>query len=67
MTNKTDKNQTPAPKVSSGKVISDKDKGSLKKNFAERAKGADDKTTATKTPQKVQDGNLTNTKQEDKP
>lgn len=67
MANKTDKNQTPAPKVSSGKTISEKDKGTLKKNFAERAKGADDKTTATKTPQKVQNGKLTNNKQEDKP
>lgn len=62
-----DKNQTPAPKVSSKPKVGDNVKASesnLKKNMAEAEKGAAKKTTATKTPQKIQDGKLDQRKRE---
>lgn len=52
-----DKNQTPAPKVSSERNDDVKpSESNLKKNMAEAEKGAAKKTTATKTPQKIQEG-----------
>ncbi|MDV6168010.1 hypothetical protein R1T16_06210 [Flavobacterium sp. DG1-102-2] len=58
--------QTPAPKVS-GKTL-DKDvkpsESNLKKTMAEAEKGAAKKTTATKTPQKIQDGDTKKKKSE---
>lgn len=62
-----DKSQTPAPKVSSKSKTGDHQKASdsnLKKNMAEAEKGAAKKTTATKTPQKIQDGKLDERKRE---
>ena len=53
-----DKNQTPVPKVSSGKKLSEKETPELKKNIKNAETGAAKKTTATKTPQKVQEGRL---------
>lgn len=53
-----DKNQTPAPKVSSEPKehdVAPKD-SVLMQQMAEAEKGAAKKTTATKTPQKIQDG-----------
>ena len=58
-----DKNQTPAPKVSSGKDLSEKDTPELKKNIKNAEKGAA-KKQATKTPQKIQDGNTDKHKRE---
>lgn len=51
-------NQTPAPKVSSGKSLEKKKSTSLKENIKEAEKGAAKKTTATKTPQKIQEGKI---------
>lgn len=51
-------NQTPAPKVSSGKPLVEKKSSNLKKTMAEAEKGAAKKTTATKTPQKIQEGKM---------
>lgn len=62
-----DKVQTPAPKVKSGKDPSEKGDGELIKNFANAEKGAKKVTGATKTPQKIQKGNLKQSKREDKP
>ncbi|ALM48368.1 hypothetical protein AMR72_05300 [Flavobacterium psychrophilum] len=60
-------NQTPAPKVSSKATIGDnvepKD-SNLKKTMAEAEKGAAKKTTATKTPQKIQEGKTAEKKRE---
>ena len=62
----SDKNQTPAPKVSSKSNIGDVDPkdSNLKKQMAEAEKGAAKKTTATKTPQKIQDGDTSKPKRE---
>lgn len=62
----SDKNQTPAPKVSSKSNIEDVDPkdSNLKKQMAEAEKGAAKKTTATKTPQKIQDGDTSKHKRE---
>lgn len=49
-------NQTPAPKVSSGKPLKQKESSNLKRTIEEAEKGAAKKTTATKTPQKIQEG-----------
>jgi hypothetical protein len=49
-------NQTPAPKVSGGKPLKEEKNSNLKKTIAEAEKGAAKKTTATKTPQKIQEG-----------
>jgi len=61
-----DKNQTPAPKVSSKPKEHDvkPSESVLKKQMAEAEKGAAKKTTATKTPQKIQDGKTGETKRE---
>lgn len=55
-----DKNQTPAPKVSNGHDLSKstKDEGGLKAALQEAKKGAAKKTSATKTPKKIQEGKL---------
>jgi hypothetical protein len=55
-----DKNQTPAPKASNGRDLSKskKDEGNLKATLSEAKQGAAKKTSATKTPQKIQDGKL---------
>lgn len=61
-----DKNQTPAPKVSSGNDTSKSknDEGNLKAALSEAKKGAEKKTSATKTPSKIQEGNLNEKKRE---
>ena len=61
-----DKNQTPAPKVSSKPKDHDVDpKDSvLKKKMAEAEKGAAKMTSATKTPQKISAGKTTTSKRE---
>jgi len=61
-----DKNQTPAPKVSSKSDQKDvkPSESNLKKTMAEAEKGAAKKTTATKTPQKIQEGDTTEKKRE---
>lgn len=63
---KNDKKQTPAPKVSSRKDPSEKDvkESNLKKQMAQAEEGAKSKTGATKTPQKIQDGDLKENKKE---
>jgi len=60
-------NQTPAPKVSGKTLTEDNVKpedSNLKKTMAQAEKGAAKKTTATKTPQKIQDGNTAEKKRE---
>ena len=65
MIDKEDKNQTPAPKVSSGKETSEKNEESNLKNHVDLAEdGAKSKTGATKTPQKIQDGETSEKKRE---
>lgn len=62
-----DKNQTPAPKVSSKSELEDNVKpedSNLKKTMAEAEKGAAKKTSATKTPQKIQEGDTSEKKRE---
>ncbi len=61
-----DKNQTPAPKVSSKSDIEDVDPkdSNIMKQMAEAEKGAAKKTTATKTPQKIQEGDTSKHKRE---
>jgi hypothetical protein len=63
---KRDESQTPAPKASSAKdtSLSSNDEGNVKAKMAEAEKGAAKKTSATKTPQKIQDGNLSEQKRE---
>ncbi|MEL1243222.1 hypothetical protein AAEO56_03015 [Flavobacterium sp. DGU11] len=56
--------QTPAPKSSSGKPLHEQETPELKKTMREAEKGAAKKTTATKTPQKIQDGNTAEHKKE---
>lgn len=51
-------NQTPAPKVSSGKPLEEKKSSNLKKTMTQAEKGAAKKTSATKTPQKIQEGKM---------
>jgi hypothetical protein len=53
-----DTKQTPASKVSSGKDLSEKKTPELKKTMANAKKGADNATSATKTPQKIQDDKM---------
>ncbi|MHA3786759.1 hypothetical protein ACX0HA_01010 [Flavobacterium hauense] len=61
-----DKNQTPAPKVSSDREDYEvkPSESVLKKQMAEAEKGAAKKTTATKTPQKIQEGKMDGQKRE---
>jgi len=63
---KKDENQTPAPKVSSGKDLShsSKDEGALKASISTAKEGAAKKTSATKTPKKIQDGDTSEKKRE---
>lgn len=49
-------NQTPAPKSDSGKPLHKQDAPELEKTMANAEKGAAKKTSATKTPQKIQEG-----------
>jgi hypothetical protein len=61
-----DKNQTPAPKVSSDNGLGES-KGNndgLKAALSEAKKGAAKKTQATKTPAKIQEGKLREKKTE---
>lgn len=51
-------NHPPAPKVSSGKPLEEKKSSNLKKTIAQAEKGAAKKTSATKTPQKIQEGKM---------
>ncbi len=60
---KSDK-QTPAPKTSTDKPLHKQDTGELKSNFAEAEKGAAKKTSATKTPKKIQEGDTEEQKRE---
>lgn len=55
---KKDKNQTPVPKASSGKKLSEEKTPELEKNIKNAEAGAAKKTSATKTPQKIQEGRL---------
>jgi hypothetical protein len=66
MINKKDESQSPAPKVSSAKDTSESgnDEGNLKAQMAQAEEGAKDKTSATKTPQKIQDGDTSEKKRE---
>ena len=59
-----DKKETAAPKVSSGTPLHAKETPELKNRIAEAEKGAAKKTTATKTPQKIQDGDTREHKRE---
>lgn len=59
-----DKEQTPAPKVSSGADLSETDLAGTKEYVAEAEKDAAKKETATKTPKKIQEGDLSKPKRE---
>ncbi len=61
-----DKNQTPAPKASNGRDLSKskKDENNLKAIISEVKEGAAKKTSATKTPSKIQEGKLKEKKTE---
>ncbi|TRW27496.1 hypothetical protein FMM05_02315 [Flavobacterium zepuense] len=59
-----DKKQTPAPKATSGKDLKDGDSKELKKSMHTAEAGAAKKTSATKTPQKIQDGDTSEKKRE---
>ncbi|MFL9845739.1 Ntn hydrolase family protein [Flavobacterium rhizosphaerae] len=59
-----DKRQTPAPKVSSENKMDEKDKGTLKEHMEVAKKGAAKQTDATKTPEKIQEGDLSKDKTE---
>jgi len=63
---KKDENQTPAPKVSSSKDLShsSKDESALKASISTAKEGAAKKKSATKTPQKIQDGDTSEKKRE---
>jgi hypothetical protein len=56
--------QTPAPKSTSGRPLHEQETPELKSNFKEAEKGAAKKTSATKTPQKIQDGKMSENKKE---
>lgn len=56
--------QTPAPKTDSAKPLHKQDDKVLEKNVAEAEKGGSEKVTATKTPQKIQDGDTSEKKRE---
>ena len=57
-------NQTPTPKSTSGKELHEEETPELKKTIANAEKGTDAKVTATKTPQKIQDGDTSEKKRE---
>jgi len=54
--------QTPAPKTDSAKPLHKQDTPELEKNVGNAEKGTDAKVTATKTPQKIQDGDTSENK-----
>lgn len=54
----SEKKQTPVPKATSGKKLSEKETPELKKNIKNAEAGAAKKTSATKTPQKIQEGKM---------
>jgi len=56
--------QTPAPKTDSAKPLHKQDTPELEKKVANAEKGTDAKVTATKTPQKIQDGDTSEKKRE---
>ncbi|MXN89868.1 hypothetical protein GR160_01395 [Flavobacterium sp. Sd200] len=56
--------QTPAPKADSGKPLHKQETPELKKAVSNAEKGSAAKVTATKTPQKIQDGNTSQKKRE---
>ena len=56
--------QTPAPKTDSAKPLHKQDSPELEKQVANAEKGSDAKVTATKTPQKIQDGDTSEKKRE---
>jgi hypothetical protein len=56
--------QTPAPKVSSAKDLKDSDSSELKKAIPAAEAGAAKKTSATKTAQKIQEGDTSEKKRE---
>ena len=64
MSNNDDKKQTPAPKVSSGKELNEKNTPKLEKEKHTAEKGAEKKESATKTPSKIQEGD-TNSSERD--
>jgi hypothetical protein len=57
-------NQTPAPKSDSAKPLHKQDSSELEKKVGEAEKGGAEKVTATKTPQKIQDGDTSEKKRE---
>jgi len=59
-----DKKQTPAPKETSGEDLKDGSSKELKKSMDTAEAGAAKKTSATKTPQKIQDGDTSEKKRE---
>jgi hypothetical protein len=56
--------QTPAPKVNSATPLHKEDDSELKKTMRNAEKGGEAKVTATKTPQKIQDGDTSEKKTE---
>lgn len=65
MITKTDKNQTPAPKVSHAKDPSEEKGSNLKKHMDLAEDGAAETPDATKTPEKIKKGDLSASKTED--
>lgn len=57
--------QTPASKTDSAKPLHKQDSPELKKSMQNAEDGSSAKVTATKTPQKIQDGDTTEKKTED--
>jgi hypothetical protein len=64
MTDKNDKSQTPAPKVSHAKDASEEKSSNLLKQMHEAEKGAANNPDATKTPEKIKNGDLSEKKTE---
>lgn len=56
--------QTPAPKADTAKPLHKQESPELKKTIKNAEKGAKAKVTATKTPQKIQEGNTSEKKRE---
>ena len=57
--------QTPAPKTDSTTPLHEQDTPELEKKVGDAEKGGAAKVTATKTPQKIQDGDTSESKRED--
>ena len=60
----SESNHSPAPLVSNHKDLADQDTPELKKTLANAKEGASSKTDATKTPQKIQEGDTSEKKRE---